>query len=422
MSYKTDRLVALFPDAYAANEWGSLLYRLLDAAGAELMEADDRIKRLLKSHWVRYAEGSALDGLGAIFAVARRTLRNGELEQDEAFRRRLQATVPLFTGGGTVEAILGAVRSALGLPFSLDQLRLPAEFAELRKGIEELITLTEFSPQSVRVLESAISQVANASELILEVTDATVRESLPQIIWSFDRGAGRLLSLERMDTNTGVKSKPEFLVPEGSTLVFSDDRGRFSAVLDGLDVSEKFVNLDDSAPPALPPVPNIASRWKFRAKSGVYDVSRFDSDAFDLPQFQVALSRTVFQPLTFDVQAPYFLKKAVEQLKQRHKYQGELFIFEGIPLERIQEVVDQTRAAGVRGSVQFSLTFLEDHSQRDQDFRLEAERRTTEDAGALDSLLVANVSQQVESQTMTEQLTIAGVFDISPFDGPFGFL
>src|SRR4051794_36995672 len=111
MSYKTDRLTALFPDAYAARETESLLYKLLDAVGAELMDADAAIKELLKSHWVAYASGAALDGLAAVFGVTRRTLRAERpgatpgLESDAAFRRRLQAVVPLFIGGGTVRAI-----------------------------------------------------------------------------------------------------------------------------------------------------------------------------------------------------------------------------------------------------------------------------------------------------------------------------
>ena len=41
---------------------------------------------------------------------------------------------------------------------------------------------------------------------------------------------------------------------------------------------------------------------------------------------------------------------------------------------------------------------------------------------AEDSLLVANVNQQTESHEMEDRLIIAGVFDISPFEGPFGFM
>ncbi len=71
MSYKTDRLTDLFPEAYAVGDRESLLYKLLDAVGAEFMAADEAIKRLLKSHWVDYAEGAGLDGLAATFGVTR---------------------------------------------------------------------------------------------------------------------------------------------------------------------------------------------------------------------------------------------------------------------------------------------------------------------------------------------------------------
>ena len=147
MSYKTERLTQLFPETYAASDRQSLLYQLLDAAGAELMAADESIKRLLKSHWVEYAEGPALDGLAATFGVTRRQLRSADLESDAAFRQRLKSIVPLFAGGGTRRAVLGAVRSALGLPFDLDQLGLGPAYAPLRRDIENLIRLEEFSPK-----------------------------------------------------------------------------------------------------------------------------------------------------------------------------------------------------------------------------------------------------------------------------------
>jgi hypothetical protein len=79
MSYKTEELANLLPDAYATDDAESLLYKLLDAAGAELMVADEKLKALLKSHWVDYASGPALDGLGAIFGVQRRVLQSGGL-------------------------------------------------------------------------------------------------------------------------------------------------------------------------------------------------------------------------------------------------------------------------------------------------------------------------------------------------------
>src|SRR5215207_2374236 len=178
MSYKTDRLVELFPDAYAVRDRESLLYRLLDAVGAELMVADEKVKRLLKSHWVRYAADDALDKLGATFGVKRRVLRKGpgeteeRLESDEEFRVRLQWTVPLFTGGGTRRAVVGAVRSALGLPFDLDLLNLREQgYPGLHDDLEALVTLTEFSPKGDRVLASGAKPTADGvgSELTLRV-------------------------------------------------------------------------------------------------------------------------------------------------------------------------------------------------------------------------------------------------------------
>src|SRR6185503_15651108 len=245
MSYKTDRLTSLFPDAYAADERGSLLARLLDAIGAELMEADESLKRLLKTHWVRYAQGSALDGLATIYGLARRRLRSGELESDAAFRQRLQSIVPQYTGGGTVNAVKGAVRSALGLPFDLADLNLPPQYRALRDEIDHLVQLTEFSPTGDRVLQGAVATVDGVSELILSVTTGNIEESLPQIEWIFDRGGGRDLSVERLDDRTGFKSLPAFAIGAGQTIVFTADPvGRLSALVDGGERAAQFVNQD----------------------------------------------------------------------------------------------------------------------------------------------------------------------------------
>ena len=58
-------------------------------------------------------------------------------------------------------------------------------------------------------------------------------------------------------------------------------------------------------------------------------------------------------------------RPAVENLRKQHGYEGPLFIFKGLPLERLPDVVNQTRAAGVQGSVQFFLSLLDGHDQRE---------------------------------------------------------
>lgn len=428
--YKTEELANLFPSAYAADDTGSLLYKLLDAFGAELMAADEKVKQLLKSHWVNYASGEALDGLGTIYGVQRRLLRDGETrESDDNFRLRLKAVVPTFTGGGTKKAVLGAVRSALGLPFDLDQLNLPAEYDNLRKDVAALITLTEFSPRAERLVDDAVVENGDASELTLVVDVPTVRQSRPRIRWTFRRDdeqkghSGRQLSLERPNIAEGIASKDALAVLPGETLLLSTDAGgNLSAVIGTRDVSGLFTNLDGSEPAVLPEVPPGRSEWRFRAQSGLFNFSKFDeNETYDLPEFEVEMSWLRYEPLTFDVHVPYFLEESVNRLVERHQYSGNLFAFQGLPLERIQEVVDQTRAAGVRGQVHFSLNWVEDHDQREEHTRISAVHRASEDAGAADSLSVGSFNREAEAHDLGEAFVIGGVWDVSTFDGSYGF-
>src|SRR4051794_33394790 len=253
MSYKTDRLVDLLPDVYAAAEPQSLLHQLLDSVGAEFMAADAAVKRLLRAHWVDHATGGALDGLGAIYGVGRRPLRDGSLETDAEFRRRLRSVVLLFTGGGTVLAVKGAVRSALGLPFDLGTLNLPVG---LRGALEELVVLEEFPPIRERVVVDAVIAAGDASELALQTDAPSLAPAAPRIEWTLTAGSGRLLSVERVDLHQGVRSGEDLLVPPGTTLVLTNGPdGALSAVLDGRDVTDSFTSLDGSTPAVLPSVP-----------------------------------------------------------------------------------------------------------------------------------------------------------------------
>jgi hypothetical protein len=422
MSYKTERLTRLFPDAYAAGDREALLYKLLDAIGAELMDADESIKGLLKSHWVDYATGPALDGLAACLSVSRRQLRGGDLEGDDAFRQRLKSVVPLFTGGGTRAAVLGAVRSALGLPFDLNQLNLPAGFEGLRTDIENLITLVEFSPKGSRIVGRDIAAVTGASEMKLVVDIASVQGTRPTIQWKFTLGGARRLSLTVQSaapgsTPHGIRAAETLTFSPGQTLVLTQlENGRLSAVVGFQELAGQFTNLDGSQPAILPEVPTARSEWTFRAEGGLFDISGFDEpNTFDLPVFEVELSWLRHEPLTFDVNVPYFLQRSVADLVALHKYPGNVFVFEGLPLEAIVDVVDQTRAAGVRGSVQFSLTFLDEHDQRD-DLHVAGDHRLTETQVATEALIVTSLNDVQERHDLSEGFMIGGVFDVSTFD------
>jgi hypothetical protein len=426
MSFKTDRLTNVIPDAYAVDDAESLLYKLLDAFGAELITADEKLKRLLKSHWVNYADGPALDGLAAVFGVRRRLLRDGVTpESDDAFRIRLKAVVPTFAGGGTGQAVLGAVRSAFGLPYDLRDLNLPDGFDALRADIERLIILEEFSPKAETLVGDEVVEIDDAGQLTLVVDIPTVREVRPRIRWTFRDNEGRQrMSVELVGTTQGMKTTRDGLVvPADEPLTLSADaEGFLNARLAGEDVSRFFVNLDDSAPAIMPEVPRTRSEWKFRAQSGIFDTSKFDSgEIYDLPEYAVEMSWWRYEPLTFDVRVPYFLDSSVRQLAQQHGYTGAVFEFQELPPERIQEVVDQTRAAGVRGHVHFSLNWAEDHDQYEERPVIEGLHRASEDAAAADSLSVGSLNRETEVQSLGEVFVMGGVWDISTFDGSYGF-
>ncbi len=420
MSYKTDRLINLFPDVYAARDRESLLYKLLDAAGAELMAADQSIKALLKSHWVNYASGAGLDGLGAIFGVERRKLPDGSLETDDAFRLRLKSIVPLFTGGGTRRSVLGAVRSALGFPFDLSQLNLPPQFDTLRTDLENLITLVEFSPAPQRLVSELVDP-SPGGELLLDVPVVSVRPERPRLSWTFTRGGGRRLQLELVGTGQGVLSEDGLVCPEGQTLFLSaSSDGSITAFLGATDVSARFHGLG-GGPAILPEVPRQPSQWRFTAQGALFDASVFDvDDTFDLPYFRIEMSWRSYEPLTFDVYVPYFLKTVVNELKLQHNFPSEIFVYEGLDLKTIQQVVDQTRAAGVRGNVHFSLNFRDDHTQSET-FQLDSVHHVEEQAGATETLLVSSNNLLSEPHEPNEHFAVGGVFNFSRFDSVFAF-
>ncbi len=427
MSYKTDKLIELLPDVYDAIDGESLMYKLLDTVGAELMVADQAVKRLLKSHWVDYAEAKGLDGLGQIFGVNRRRLGSGADESDDAFRLRLKSIVQLFTGGGTKKAVIGAVRSALGLPYDLGPLRRRATVpTALIEDIERLVYIEEFSPEGERIVHGVVSKLDRFSQIEASIDIRTVRGNHPVIKWRITSGVARRLSAELLPEDEegeaeGVRSVDSFRIEPGNTLVLSArSDGTLVAFIGANDVSGSFTNLDGSTPAFLPQVPVRRSEWRFRAHSAVFDSAVFGTDSFDLPDFQIEMNWLRFTPLTFDVYVPYFLQRSVDDLKALYEFQGELFIFEGLPRESIPLVVDQTRAAGVRGSVQFFLNFYEVQEQAES-LRMAGLERIEEDAGAQERLLASSVGEIDDSHDVSEALILGAVFDVSRFDQGHGF-
>ena len=440
MSFKTDRLAALFPDVYAARERDSLLHQVLDALAAELVNSDAAVKDLLKSHWIDYAGAGGLDGLGALLGVVRRRLPDGTPEGDETFRPLLKSTVLSFIGGGTVEAIKGAVRAALGLPYDLElfakQIAGPGGavnrgLADLVAGLDRLVKIEEFSPKTEVVLGSALP-TAVGSTTTLDVNFATVEPVVPRIEWTFTQGGGRHLSLVRQDSGAGIASRDEFVVPEGSTLLLAGEGATgFSASIGTTDVSSWFADLTGAAPPALPEVPAGGSRWVFSAaRAGEFGFAAYDGgDTFDAAAFTVRMAWVRYQPLTFDVVVPYFVEAAVKRILAGTGYENRFRVFKGLSLDAIQKVVDDKRAAGVRGMVQYSLSLPGESSEKTpweehavvERFSATAEHRHAETHDTFEDLLVGALSSALETHDASEHFAIGGVFDVAVSDGSFGF-
>lgn len=440
MSFKTDRLVALFPDAYAARERSSLLHAVLDSVGDELVRGDAAIKDLLKSHWIDYAKGGGLDGLAALLGVTRRLLPDGTPEGDDTFRPLVISTVSSFIGGGTVEAVKGAVRAALGLPYDLALFERQLEargatktsMTTLIDGLANLVKIDEFAPK-LEVMLGTATPTSAGSTVTLDLDFATVEPVPPRIEWSFTNGGGRQLSLVRQDTGAGVKADAAFEVPHGKMLVLSGSTAAdFTASIDSTDVSSRFKAIDGVSPPALPLVPSGASKWVFTAAGGaVFGDSAFDAnEMYDGAAFSVGMQWRRLQPLVFDVIVPFFVDAAVRQLVDGTGYENRFKLFKGLSLDAMQKVVDGSRAAGVRGMVQYAIALPAESAERqpweDQDaveqFTGALQQSTSELHDASESLTSGALDSESERHDASEQFVIGGVYNIAVFDGAFGFL
>ncbi len=439
MSIKTDRLAALLPDAYAAREGGSLLHGVLDAVGAELMRGDAAVKALLKSHWIDYAEGGGLDGLAALLGVRRRLLPDGSPEGDDTFRPLIKSTVPSYIGGGTVAAVQGAVRAALGLPYDLELFRqqllagggsLTPALLRLLAGLAELVRVEEFAPKQELMLGDAEPQ-ADGTHLVLDLDFASTEPLPPRIEWRFTRGGGRRLELRREDSGAGLRSLGSFEVPEGATLVLAGgDSASFSASIGSTDVSERFIALDGGAP-ALPPVPSGPSRWHFVARqAALYDLSAFDdAQTLDAAAFSVRMQWLRLQPLVFDVIVPYFVDAAVQRLLADTGQAGRFKLFRGLSLDAMQRVVDRARAAGVQGRVQYAIRLPAESDERlpwddqaaQERFGAWLDHAAAEDAAAAEALTLGALDSQTERHDSAERFAIGGIYNVAVFDGSFGF-
>ncbi|MEM2029507.1 MAG: hypothetical protein QXS05_09040, partial [Candidatus Bathyarchaeia archaeon] len=108
---RTKRILDRFPSFYKTWDENSRIFKIINAVGKRLEEADKDTNMILRAHWIDTAFGNDIDRLGAIFNLKRRVG-----EEDSEYRSRLKRAIMDFKGGGTVSAILSSVKMTLGLP------------------------------------------------------------------------------------------------------------------------------------------------------------------------------------------------------------------------------------------------------------------------------------------------------------------
>jgi hypothetical protein len=104
-------------------------------------------------------------------------------------------------------------------------------------------------------------------------------------------------------------------------------------------------------------------------------------------------------------------------------------LFKGLSLDAMQKVVDNSRAAGVRGMVQYAIALpaesIEGRPWENQDafehFSGVVQHSTTEMHNVTEAVASGALDSESERHDALEHFAIGGVYNVSVFDGAFGF-
>jgi hypothetical protein len=231
-------------------------------------EAEEEITDLMKDHWVDTAKGDELDKLGVLVGSKRIPDEN-----DKHFRARLKRAVNEYKGGGTLSAILEAVKALIGAKSEEDieivenpRVKASAEFAVIAGDTWTLgsNSIVDEQPSLTLTVEEK-GQVSN-----------------PQIM--------------NMDTGEFITFKGK--LESGEQLVIKKNK----ASIDGRDVT---ANISSQKTPRLL---RKGSTWKYSEalleRIGVFDTAKFDEHTFavGVPTVRIRFEWIKSEPATFIVQ------------------------------------------------------------------------------------------------------------------------
>jgi hypothetical protein len=116
MPTKTDRILSYLPGTFLALPRPTALYSVADAFGNELLQAENTLVAVMRSHWVDFADqgDEIIDDLARIAFLYGLAPRDDETVED--FRAHLKRYVRTFLEGTpTVQGILRLTAEALAL-------------------------------------------------------------------------------------------------------------------------------------------------------------------------------------------------------------------------------------------------------------------------------------------------------------------
>jgi hypothetical protein len=297
---RTERILNVFPDYYKTWDSDSRIFKVINAYGKRIDEAEKDLFSLLRAHWVDKAYNTDLDRLGAIYNMERNLG-----ESDSEYRGRLKRAIMEFKGGGTISAILSSVKIALNLPtdYSLELNENPPK--EIIKEFS-FTTGDFFTISSESVLDAKPSIDISVETEDAEISNPTLTNTDTNEVITF------------MGT---IKSEEHLKIEDGK------------AVLNDEDVTEKL------SATTIPQLLRKGSTWSYteiiEEEIGVFDVAQFDHSifAFGIPTVKVVLNWTAFQPATFEISIP------------------KNTLYRGNDISLVEAVVNSIKAVGVKAII-----------------------------------------------------------------------
>jgi hypothetical protein len=255
---------------------------------------------MMRSHWVDTATQTDLDSIGFILESKRISD-----EEDNLFRARLKRTVIEYMGGGTIPAILEALRALILAQDPND------------------VQIIENPPETMLIERKVLSGDS------WEMSSSSISNTMPRITLTVEE-AGEVSSpiITDLGSNKGISYNGD--LKGGQRLVFTQDR----AELDGVDVTNK------ASVKEFPQLVRAGSKWQYTESLskmlGVFDGAKFDESTFTkgIPYVKLSFEWTSYLPATFEVQI-----------------QSDALDRSGFDVKDIEGFVNTKKAAGVKSII-----------------------------------------------------------------------